>query len=68
MFLLKKKKKHCADPTFAYPVNENEVESVTKSWKGNSSARFDEIAELLFKQYTVYILSKTVSPYCGCFF
>jgi hypothetical protein len=35
---------------FVYSVTENEVESVTKSLKGNSSAGLDEIPELLIKQ------------------
>ena len=40
---------------FVYPVAENEVESVTSSLNGNSSAGFDEIPEFLVKQCVRYL-------------
>jgi hypothetical protein len=39
----------CANITFISPVTENEVECVTKNLKGNFSAGYDEIPELLVK-------------------
>jgi hypothetical protein len=36
---------------FLYPVTENEVESVTQSLQGNSSAGFNEILLFLIKHH-----------------
>jgi hypothetical protein len=47
--MMKQKTNCCANTTFISPVTENEVECVTKDLKGNFSAGYDEIPELLVK-------------------
>jgi hypothetical protein len=50
-----------------YSITENEVESVTKSLKGNSSAGLDEIPELLIKQCIKYIKKPLVHNFNASF-
>jgi len=46
----KLEKKHCPNSIFMYPVNEEEVISLTKSLKGKPTAGYDVIPESLAKQ------------------
>jgi hypothetical protein len=55
MQILQERINYCPNTMFVYPVAENEVESVTSSLKGNSSAGFDEIPEFLVKQCVRYL-------------
>ena len=52
---LQQKIDYCPSNIFLYPVTENEVENVTQSLQGNSSAGFEEIPEFLVKQCIHYI-------------
>jgi hypothetical protein len=48
--------KHCPNSIFIYPVNEEEVISLTKSLKGKPIAGYDDIPESLVKQYSRFSL------------
>jgi len=52
----------CPNNIFIFPVTENEVECVTRSFEGKFSEGFDKIPEYLLKQWIEHI-KKNFSSY-----
>ena len=62
MYTLQQRIHYCSNTIFVYDTTENEVESVIKSLKVNSSAGYDETPEFLIK-HCIHYIKKTITPY-----